>query len=80
MSVAKIAISIDESILREIDRLVSNNTFPNRSRAIQDAVKDKIERISKIRLARECSKLDAVEESSLAEEGIQTEAEEWPEY
>lgn len=80
MSVTKIAISIDEHILKEIDRLVQKKIYPNRSRAIQEAVQDKIERISKSRLARECAKLDSDEEIQLAEEGMDTKVNEWPKY
>ena len=80
MPVAKIAISIDEGVLREIDGLVRKKIFPNRSRAIQEAVKDKIVRISKSRLARECAKLNSDEEINLAEKGMDMEVDEWPEY
>lgn len=80
MAVAKIAISIDEIVLKEIDGLVKMKVFPSRSKAIQEAVKDKIERISKIRLARECAKLNNAEEISIAEEGMNLEIEECPEY
>lgn len=80
MSAAKIAISLDENILKEIDGLVKKNIYPNRSRVIQDAVKDKIGKILKSRLARECSKLNSEEEISFAEEGMDLEAGEWPEY
>jgi metal-responsive CopG/Arc/MetJ family transcriptional regulator len=80
MPAAKIAISLDENILREIDGLVRKKVFPNRSRAIQEAVKDKINRMSKSRLASECAKLNAEEEIRLAEEGMNAEAVEWPEY
>ena len=80
MPVAKIAISLDEGVLREIDGLVRKKIFPNRSRAIQEAVKDKIVRISKSRLARECAKLNSEEEINLTEEGMDMEVDEWPEY
>jgi len=80
MSATKIAISIDEHILKEIDRLVQKKIYPNRSRAIQEAVQDKIKRISKSRLALECAKLDSDEEIQLAEEGMDREVNEWPKY
>ncbi|MCF6270902.1 MAG: ribbon-helix-helix domain-containing protein [Melioribacteraceae bacterium] len=80
MAVAKIAISIDEVILKQVDRLVQKKIYPSRSRAIQEAVKDKIERISKVRLANECAKLNSGEETSLAEEGMDMEIKEWQEY
>lgn len=80
MPAAKIAISIEESILKEIDSLVKKKIFPNRSKAIQEAVKDKIMRITKSRLAKECAKLNFTEETNLAEEGMGVEVDEWPEY
>lgn len=80
MPATKIAISLDENILREIDGMVRKKIFPNRSRAIQEAVKEKIERISKSRLARECAKLNSAEETNLAEEGMDMEVDTWPEY
>ena len=54
--------------------------FPNRSKAIQEAIAEKLDKIEKRRLAWECAKLDAAFEQSMAEEGFSTEMEEWPEY
>ena len=79
MTVHKIAITIDEQLLKQIDRLVSERHFPNRSRAIQDAVREKIERVESNRLARELSKLDRVFEQQLADEGL-GDIQEWPAY
>ncbi|MBW1772345.1 MAG: ribbon-helix-helix protein, CopG family [Deltaproteobacteria bacterium] len=80
MSTAKIAITMEEKLLKRLDRLVKSNIFPNRSRAIQEAVEDKISRMDRNRLARECTKLDAEFEQNMAEEGLGSEMEEWPEY
>ena len=80
MSTTKIAISIDKQLVRKLDRMVRNRIFPNRSRAIQEAVEEKIIRIDKSRLARECEKLDPIFEKHLAEEGISQDLEKWPEY
>ena len=80
MSASKIAITIDESLVKKIDLLVKEHVFPNRSKAIQEAVKEKLVRIDKNRLARECAKLDPGIEQSLADEGITQEIESWPEY
>ena len=79
MTVHKIAITIDEQLLKRIDRLVSERRFPNRSRAIQEAVLEKIERLEGNRLARELSKLDHVFEQQLADEGL-GDMQEWPAY
>ena len=80
MSTAKVAITLDENLLRRLDRLVKNRLFENRSRAIQEAVREKLSRLDRDRLARECAKLDRKFEQALAEEGLSDEAEEWPEY
>lgn len=76
MSTTKIAITIDESLLKKLDRLVKSRIFLNRSKAIQDAISDKLSRIDHHRLAQECSKLDKHFEQALAEEGLNSEIEE----
>ncbi len=80
MSRAKIAISLDEATLARLDRLVDEEIFPNRSRAIEEAVSEKLERLERSRLARECAKLDPVFEKGLAEEGVSQDLAQWPEY
>ena len=79
MGRAKIAITVDEHALAEIDQLVADGVFPNRSKAIEAAVQDRLARLHRSRLARECSKLNRVEEQALAEEGYAGESE-WPAY
>lgn len=80
MGVSKIAITLDNNMVKKLDMLVKSNTFPNRSKAIQEAVVEKLTRMEKSRLAQECAKLDPEFEQSLAEEGLTPELEEWPEY
>ena len=80
MPKAKIAISLTAQILDRLDRLVQNKTFPNRSQAIEAVLAEKLDRLDRIRLARECSKLDPAEEKELAEEGFPEELSRWPEY
>lgn len=58
MTVAKIAIPLERDVLVELDRLVDRHVFPNRSRAIQEEVREKVARLSVNRLARKCAKLD----------------------
>lgn len=76
----KVAITIDEQLLKRLDRLVAERRFPNRSQAIQEAVREKLAHLDRTRLAREAAKLDRRLEQRLADESIQGEAEEWPEY
>jgi len=80
MAQAKVAISIDDHLLAKVDQLVSSHIFPNRSKAIQAAVCEKIERLDKIRLASECAKLTPKHEQAIAEEGISEELQQWPQY
>ena len=80
MAKCKVAISLDESTLTRLDRLVRKKVFPNRSRAIEEAVKEKLARLEKSRLAQECAKLDPTFEKALAEEGLSEDLAEWPEY
>ena len=70
MATAKIAISLDEGTVKRLDRLVKNRIFPSRSKVIQDAVEEKLKKLGKGRLARECAKLDPEFEKALADEGL----------
>ena len=80
MSKTKVAITIEQPVLEHIDRLVAEHVFPNRSRAIEEAIEEKLERLERGRLARECAKLDPAFEKALAEEGLSEEIAGWPEY
>ena len=66
MGTIKIAITLNKNTLERLDRLVRNHIFPNRSRAIQGAVQEKLERMERSRLARECAKLDPDFEKAMA--------------
>jgi len=80
MAASKIAITIDDKLLKQLDYLVNSKVFPNRSKAIQEAVSDKLKRLERTRLAQECAKLDPDYERNMAEEGFSMEIDEWPEY
>ena len=70
MSQTKVAITIEEGLLARIDALVRRKIFSNRSRAIQEAVQEKLERLERSRLAEECAKLDPEFERAMADEGL----------
>ncbi len=80
MPVAKIAISIDAKVVSQLDGLVQKGLFPNRSKAIQEALESQMSKLDRSRLAIECSKLDSKQEQKLAEEGMSLEGEQWPKY
>jgi metal-responsive CopG/Arc/MetJ family transcriptional regulator len=80
MGKGKIAITLDERFIGELDRLVDENVFRSRSQAIQEAVIEKLVRLQRTRLARECAKLDPASERAISEEGLSEDAKLWPEY
>lgn len=80
MASEKIAITMDAGTLHRLDRLVKNRVFPNRSKAIQDAVEEKLKKLERNRLAIECAKLDPAGESAMAEADMGLELAQWPEY
>ena len=80
MAKDKIAITLDKRSIGELDRLVEENVFRNRSQAIQEAVSEKLQRLKKTRLAAESAKLRPADERKLAEEGMAEDLNEWPEY
>ena len=80
MPATKVALTIDASLIEQVDQLVAKKVFPNRSKAIQEVLRDKLARLKRTRLARECAKLDSKQERALAEEGMDQELQAWPEY
>ena len=67
MAKAKLAITLDENTLNEVDSLVRQRIFPNRSRVIELAVREKLDRLANRRLADQCALLDPSFEKALAE-------------
>ena len=51
MARSKVTISLDESTLDRLDRLVRKQVFPKRSQAIEEAVTEKLARLEKSRQA-----------------------------
>ena len=78
MAREKVTITLDDSTLDRLDKLVRKRVL--RRQAIEEAVAEKLSRIEKSRLARECAKLDPAFEKALAEEELSEELKEWAEY
>jgi len=78
MAASKVAVTLDPETLREVDRLVREGHYRNRSKAVQAALQEMIRRRRRGLLAREAAKLDVGEEKTFAEEGLVDET--WPEY
>ena len=66
----KIAITIDGELLKRLDHLVEEKQFPNRSQAVQEAIREKLKRMKRSRLASECARLDPLFEKAMADEGL----------
>ena len=80
MRCAKVMISIEERLLRRIDRLVGEGMFSSRSQAIQVSIVEKLDRLESGRLARVCARLEPRSEQAMADEGLDEDLEQWPEY
>jgi Arc/MetJ-type ribon-helix-helix transcriptional regulator len=80
MPKTKVALTLDSSLLEQVDDLVEQKRFRNRSQAVETALADKLHRLARTRLARECARLNQDEEKRLADEGLGEELESWPEY
>ncbi len=80
MPKTKVAVTLDAALVGRLDTLVRQAQFPNRSQAIETALAEKLARLDRTRLARECARLDRRHERALAEEGIRSELAAWPDY
>lgn len=77
MPTARIAITLDRSLLNQLDRMVKKRRFPNRSQAVQAALRDTLRRLRC--LEPELAKVDPKEEREMAEEWFVGERELWAE-
>jgi len=80
MPAEKIAVTVDEKVVKQMDRLVREGKYKSRSSVIQDALEDKLKERKRKRLIAELSKLDPKEERHLAEEFLHQDTEQWEEY
>ena len=80
MNAAKIAISIEPALLKQVDALVRRKLFRSRSEVFQVAVSEQMERLDEDILSRECAKLDPAEEQAFADMGHSSDLSEWPAY
>lgn len=80
MSIAKIAVSIDEKQLKKIDFYVKNHVFKSRSQAFQISISQTLQHLEHERLAKECAKLEAHYEQEMADVGLDEDLESWPKY
>lgn len=80
MPKTKVALTLETTLLEQVDAFVRQRRFVNRSQAIEAAVADQLARLDRTRLAEACALLDPAEERGLAEEGLSRDFDTWPEY
>lgn len=80
MPKTKVAVTLESELLDQVDALVRDRRFANRSQAIESAVRAALVRVRRTRLAEACGLLDPTEERALAEEGLEQDLSDWPEY
>jgi metal-responsive CopG/Arc/MetJ family transcriptional regulator len=80
MPKTKIAVTVEAALVDELDDMVAQHRFANRSQGIELALSEKLRKLARTRLAREAAKLDPKEEKALAEEGLAGSRDTWPEY
>ncbi len=80
MPKSKIAVTIDVQVLSQVDRLVKEKAYPNRSRIVEEALTEKLSRMDRSRLMRELNKIEIGFERAMADEGLAQDRTEWPEY
>jgi metal-responsive CopG/Arc/MetJ family transcriptional regulator len=80
MPKTKVALTLETTLVEQVDALVAARRFRNRSQAIETALADKLRRLARTRLARESAKLNRRDEQRLADEGFAADLESWPEY
>jgi Arc/MetJ-type ribon-helix-helix transcriptional regulator len=68
MRAKRIAIMLDDRIVRRVDRLIKQGRYPNRSQAIQAVLRDRLGVGGRDRLVIELAKIDPKEEQAMAEE------------
>ena len=74
------SITVDQDLLKNLDALVAEQIFKNRSQAFQESVRLQLKHFSHADLIRECAKLDQGEERAMADEGLEEDLKEWPIY
>lgn len=80
MSKQRIAVTIDDQHLNEIDELVAKGRYPSRSQVVEAALAAVLSRCVQSSLIRECARFDSTEERSFAEGGLRSDGIGWPAY
>jgi metal-responsive CopG/Arc/MetJ family transcriptional regulator len=80
MALSNVSISLDSELLECLDRLVAEQHFSDRNKAVEEAIREKLERVALVSPAPEHARLVATDERAPTCEGLIVDAGEWPEY
>ena len=80
MGTTSITVTVEQTLLAQIDRLVDEHVFQSRTEAIEAALAEQVRRHRRRRLGEESAKLNPVEEQALADEGWVKDIDAWPKY
>jgi metal-responsive CopG/Arc/MetJ family transcriptional regulator len=76
----KVAVTHERDLLTRLDRMVTEGKYSSRSSAVEEAVRERLAKLERSRLAEESAKLDPDFEQALADEGLTGDLSEWPDY
>ncbi|MBC7458788.1 MAG: ribbon-helix-helix protein, CopG family [Bdellovibrionaceae bacterium] len=79
MGAKKFAVSIDELLVKKLDKAVKNGIVKSRSNALKEALSEYLIKLETEAIKRECLKLNSKEERGMANEFSEDENS-WPQY
>lgn len=79
MAAKKFAVSIDEVLVKKLDKAVKSGVVKNRSNALKVALSEYLLKLETESLKRECLKLNSKDERTTANEFSES-TDSWPQY
>ena len=79
MAAKKFAVSIDEILVKKLDKAVKSGIVKNRSNALKEALSEYLVKLETEAIKRGCLKLNPKEERAMANEFSES-TDSWPQY
>lgn len=80
MQQVKVPVMLEEGLLIRLDTAIRAAGYTCREDLIQAALREKLDRLGNEEYLLELEKLDQAEEQQFSDEGLATDASEWPRY
>jgi Arc/MetJ-type ribon-helix-helix transcriptional regulator len=80
MALTNVSITLDSELLAGLDRLVAERHFSDRNEAVEEAIREKLERVAMGIRATERPRPVLQDERELTPGGWMVDAGDWPEY